>query len=101
MSVVKPDSERPKIDLASIAIPAELAIGDQITYDQWRAGRRIRREISDLISSEECGKDTSDDDALLRAKYDGRRNSPFTPTEELPGISLYELLKDQERPASE
>lgn len=87
------DREEKARKLARVKIPAELVLGRRVSLEQWRAGRRIRREICDLISPEECGQDTSDDDALLRAKFNGRRNSPFTPTEELPGVSLYDLLE--------
>lgn len=87
MSVPRP------MKLSDIQIPPELVIRGRMTYEQWRAGRRLRRELSDLVSPEECGQDTSDDDSLLRAKYNGRRNSPFTPTQDLPGVSLYDLAR--------
>lgn len=81
--------------------PPHLVLGRRVTLQQWMAGRRRRREISDLISKEECGKDTSDDDAHLRAKYNGRRNLPFTPTEHIAGMTLEDCRKLSQEAASQ
>jgi hypothetical protein len=53
------------------------------TLEEWQRTRIRRRRICELISTAECGKLTSPDDAKLRAAYDGRRNRPFDSTESL------------------
>lgn len=59
----------------------------QWTLDEWLEGRSRRRLIADSISPEECGRQTSRDDAALRAAFHGKRNRPYATTAELAAIS--------------
>lgn len=53
------------------------------TLEEWQSGRARRREIANLISPRECGRNISRDDDALRKAFRGRRNLKFATLEEL------------------
>jgi hypothetical protein len=53
------------------------------TIEEWQRTRIRRRRVCELISTAECGKQFSRDDAQLRSAYGGQRNRPFDSTESL------------------
>lgn len=68
------------------------------TFDEWLAGRVERRRAADRVSPAPCGRQTSRDDAGLRAGFGGARNRPFLTTEELAVVSAEAAARLRERP---
>ena len=54
-----------------------------LSWEDWLAGRRARRETGNRVASEVILRKASSKDKRLRALYDGERGLPFTPTEKL------------------
>jgi hypothetical protein len=54
-----------------------------LSWADWLAGRRARRETGNRVAPEIIRRKTSSKDKRLRALYNGERGLPFTPTEDL------------------
>ena len=54
-----------------------------ISWKDWLAGRRARRETSKLVAPGIIRRQSSSKDKRLRKLFKGERGLPFTPTEKL------------------
>lgn len=57
--------------------------GEVLSWEDWLAGRRARRETGNRVAPEVIRRKASSKDKRLRALYGGERGLPFTPTEKL------------------
>ena len=57
--------------------------GRPISWEDWRTGRRARREAGLQVAPEILRRPSSSSDKRLRRLYNGERGLPFTPTEKL------------------
>jgi hypothetical protein len=60
-----------------------IPIEGSISYEDWLKGRRLRREIGNLVAPEIIRRERSSSDRRLKKLFDGERGLPFTPTEKL------------------
>ncbi len=57
--------------------------GRPITWENWLAGRRARREIGNRVAPEIIRRPEGSRDRRLRNLFNGERGLPFKKTEEL------------------
>ena len=57
--------------------------GRPISWEDWLAGRRARRETGNRVAPEIIRRPASSSDRRLRRLFDGERGLPFKKTEEL------------------
>ena len=57
--------------------------GRPISWTDWLAGRRARRETGNRVAPEVIRRDASSSDSRLRKLFRGERGLPFKKTEEL------------------
>lgn len=60
-----------------------IPIDRPISWEDWLAGRRARRETSQLLAPGINRRESSSSDKRLRKLFNGERGLPFTPTEKL------------------
>ena len=60
-----------------------IPIEGSISYEDWLAGRRHRRELCELVSPGRIRRKTGPNDRRLKKLFNGERGLPFTPTEKL------------------
>jgi hypothetical protein len=60
-----------------------IPMDEPITWADWLAGRRTRRETGLRAAPTVIRRDASSSDRRLRQLYGGERGLPFTPTEDL------------------
>lgn len=60
-----------------------IPIEGSISYQDWLIGRRYRHELSQRVAPGVIRRRRSSGDRRLRARFQGERGLPFTPTEEL------------------
>lgn len=60
-----------------------IPIEGSISWEDWLAGRRARRETSKLVAPGIIRRSHSSKDKRLRKLFNGERGLPFTPTENL------------------
>ncbi len=60
-----------------------IPIEGSISYEDWLKGRRLRRELSQLVAPGINRRKTSSSDRRLKKLFNDERGLPFTPTEEL------------------
>ena len=58
-----------------------------MSFEDWLAGRRVRREWGNLVALEVIYRKASSSDRRLRSQFNGDRGLPFPATEELQGRS--------------
>ena len=58
-----------------------IPMDEVMSWEDWRAGRRARREAGNRVAPEVIRRKAGSKDKRLRALYDGERGLPFTPTE--------------------
>ena len=58
-----------------------------MSFEDWLAGRRARRESGNLVAPEVIRRKASSSDRRLRSQFNGECGLPFTATEELQGRS--------------
>jgi hypothetical protein len=54
-----------------------------MSFEDWLAGRRARRESGNLVAPEVIRRKASSSDRRLLAQFNGERGLPFTQTEKL------------------
>ncbi|MCX6890807.1 MAG: hypothetical protein WCL11_24165 [Verrucomicrobiota bacterium] len=54
-----------------------------ISWEDWLAGRRARREVGNRVAPEIIRRSSSSSDKRLRKLFNGERGLPFKKTEEL------------------
>jgi len=54
-----------------------------MSFEDWLAGRRARRESGNLVAPEVIRRKVSSRGRRLRAQFNGERGLPFTRTEKL------------------
>lgn len=57
--------------------------GRPISWEDWLAGRRARRETGNRVAPEIIRRSSSSSDRRLRKLFNGERGLPFKKTEEL------------------
>lgn len=57
--------------------------GRPMTWEDWLAGRRARREVGNRVAPEVLRRTASSSDRRLRRLFDGERGLPFRRTEDL------------------
>ena len=57
--------------------------GRPIGWEDWLAGRRVRRQTGNRVAPEVIRRSSSSSDPRLRKLYQGERGLPFRKTEEL------------------
>lgn len=57
--------------------------GRPISWEDWLAGRRARRETGNRVAPEIIRRPSSSSDRRLRKLFNGERGLPFKKTEEL------------------
>ncbi len=57
--------------------------GRVMSWEDWLAGRRARRETGNRVAPEIIRRPSSSSDRRLRKLFDGERGLPFKKTEEL------------------
>jgi hypothetical protein len=60
-----------------------IPIDRPISWEDWLAGRKARREISERLVPQGSQRPNSSADRRLRRKFNGKRGLPFTKTEAL------------------
>lgn len=60
-----------------------IPIEGSISYEDWLCGRKLRRELSELVAPGILRRKSGPHDRRLRELFDGERGLPFTPTEKL------------------
>ena len=60
-----------------------IPMNEAMTWADWLAGRRARRETGNRVAPEIIRRPDSSSDRRLRALYQGERGLPFKKTEEL------------------
>ena len=60
-----------------------IPIDKPISWEDWLAGRKARRETSKLVAPGIIRRKSSSKDKRLRELFNGERGLPFTPTEKL------------------
>ena len=68
--------------LSKSGIPA-IPMNEQMSWEDWLAGRRARRETGNRVAPEIIRRPSSSSDRRLRKLFDGERGLPFKKTEEL------------------
>jgi hypothetical protein len=58
-------------------------MNEPMSWQDWLAGRRARRETGLRVAPEVIRRATSSSDRRLRRLFQGERGLPFTPTENL------------------
>ena len=58
-------------------------MNEVMSWEDWKAGRKARRQNGMLRAPEVIRRSESSSDKRLRELYNGERGLPFTPTEEL------------------
>ena len=71
-----------KPKLSNSGVPA-IPMNEAMTWADWLAGRRARRETGNRVAPEIIRRPDSSSDRRLRALYQGERGLPFKKTEEL------------------
>jgi hypothetical protein len=57
-----------------------IPIGKTISWEDWLAGRKARRQTSRLIEPRPIRRQKSSSDTRLKKLYSGKRGPSFTPT---------------------
>jgi len=60
-----------------------IPIEGSISYEDWLAGRRHRREVGNLVAPPILRRKRGPHDRRLKKLFKGERGLPFTPTEKL------------------
>ncbi len=63
--------------------PVPIPKGRPISWEDWLAGRRVRRETGNRVAPEMIRRPSSSSDKRLRQLFQGERGLPFKKTEEL------------------
>ena len=60
-----------------------IPIDKPISWEDWQAGRKFRRQVSERLAPQGSQRPRSSSDRRLRKKFNGQRGLPFRKTEEL------------------
>ena len=60
-----------------------IPLGKAISWEDWLAGRKYRRELSQRVASQGSQRPRSSADRRLRRQFNGQRGLPFRKTEDL------------------
>ena len=71
---------KPKLSNSGVPV---IPMNEAMTWADWLAGRRARRETGNRVAPEIIRRPDSSSDRRLRALYQGERGLPFKKTEEL------------------
>lgn len=72
--------KKPQLSKSGIsAIP----MNERMSWEDWLAGRRVRRETGNRVAPEIIRRPSSSSDRRLRKLFDGERGLPFKKAEEL------------------
>jgi hypothetical protein len=63
--------------------PPPIPIGKVISWEDWQAGRKLRREAGNRVAPAVIRRQKSSSDKRLKKLFNGQRGLPFRPTSEL------------------